>query len=116
MNSTKKHDEHAPAEFNVRTREVNSRERRPRHPGSNRASSFSTRVASAVGGGSIELRMDSLDGPRVGTCAVPGTGGWQNWVNVSCPVSGATGTRDPYLRFGNGSGNPLNVNWWQFSR
>ncbi|MER6093238.1 glycoside hydrolase family 43 protein [Streptomyces bluensis] len=80
------------------------------------ASSFSARVASAASGGTIELRMDSASGPRAGTCAVPGTGGWQNWVNVSCPVSGATGTRDLYLRFSGGSGNLFNLNWWQFSR
>ncbi|MEK8105202.1 carbohydrate binding domain-containing protein [Micromonospora sp. M12] len=30
-------------------------------------------------------------------------------------VSGATGTRDLYLRFAGGSGNLLNLNWWQFN-
>ena len=45
----------------------------------------------------------------------PGTGGWQTWTTVTCPVSGATGTHDLYLRFAGGSGNLFNVNWWQFS-
>ncbi|MFF3857207.1 cellulose binding domain-containing protein, partial [Micromonospora sp. NPDC002575] len=31
-----------------------------------------------------------------------------------CPVSGATGTQDLYLRFVGGSGNLFNLNWWQF--
>ena len=47
-------------------------------------------------------------------CAVPGTGGWQTWTTVTCPVSGATGTHDLYLRFTGGSGYLFNVNWWQF--
>ena len=43
--------------------------------------------------GRIEARLDSASGTLVGTCAVSGTGGWQTWTTVSCPVSGATGTR-----------------------
>jgi hypothetical protein len=50
----------------------------------------------------------------VGTCNVPGTGGWQTWITVTCPVTGATGTHDLYLRFAGGSGYLLNINWWQF--
>jgi hypothetical protein len=30
-------------------------------------------------------------------------------------VSGATGTRDLYLKFTGGSGYLFNVNWWQFT-
>lgn len=78
------------------------------------ATSFSARVASATSGGTIELRLGSPTGTRVGSCAVPGTGGWQTWQTVSCPVSGATGTQDLYLRFTGGSGNLFNLNWWQF--
>jgi hypothetical protein len=51
----------------------------------------------------------------MGTCDVPGTGGWQTWTTVSCPVTGATGTHDLYLRFTGGSGYLFNVNWWQFT-
>ncbi len=46
---------------------------------------------------------------------MPGTGGWQTWTTVTCPVSGATGTHDLYLRFTGGSGYLFNVNWWQFT-
>jgi hypothetical protein len=45
----------------------------------------------------------------------PGTGGWQTWVSVSCPVSGASGTHDVFFRFTGGGGFLLNVNWWQFT-
>ncbi len=79
------------------------------------ASSFTARVASGTSGGQIEVRLGSATGTLVGTCTVPGTGGWQNWTTVTCPVSGATGTRDLYLRFAGGSGYLLNLNWWQFT-
>ncbi|WP_051366333.1 family 43 glycosylhydrolase [Hamadaea tsunoensis] len=79
------------------------------------ASSFTARVASANSGGRIELHLDSATGPTVGTCTVAGTGGWQTWASVTCPVSGATGTHDLYLRFTGGSGYLFNLNWWQFS-
>ena len=79
------------------------------------AGSFSARVASATSGGRIELHLDSAGGTLVGTCTVAGTGGWQTWSTVSCPVNGATGTHDLYLRFAGGSGFLMNVNWWQFS-
>ncbi|MFC3495858.1 glycoside hydrolase family 43 protein [Glycomyces rhizosphaerae] len=79
------------------------------------AKSFTARVASATGGGRIELRLDGANGALVGTCTVSGTGGWQTWANVSCPVTGATGTHDLYLKFTGGSGYLFNVNSWQFS-
>jgi arabinoxylan arabinofuranohydrolase len=80
------------------------------------ATSFTARVASGAGGGNIELRLGSPTGTLAGTCAVPGTGGWQTWTSVTCPVSGATGTQDLYLRFTGGGGSLFNVNWWQFNR
>jgi arabinoxylan arabinofuranohydrolase len=79
------------------------------------AGSFSARVASGTSGGRIEVRLDSATGTLAGTCTVPGTGGWQSWTTVSCPISGATGTHDLYLRFTGGSGSLFNVNWWQFA-
>jgi hypothetical protein len=79
------------------------------------AASFDARVASATNGGNIELRRDSLTGTLMGTCTVPGTGGWQTWVTRSCGVSGATGIHDLYLRFTGGSGSLFNVNWWRFN-
>ena len=79
------------------------------------ASSVNVRVASGTSGGRIEWRLDSATGTLIGTCDVPGTGGWQTWTTVTCPVSGATGTHDLYLRFAGGGGYLFNVNWWQFT-
>jgi hypothetical protein len=73
-------------------------------------------VASATGGGTVELRLGSPSGTVVGQCSVPNTGGWQTWTTVTCPVSGVTGTQDLYLRFTGGSGYLFNMNWWQFTR
>ncbi|WP_155340974.1 family 43 glycosylhydrolase [Acrocarpospora corrugata] len=81
----------------------------------NGATTFTARVASGAGGGRIEVRLGSATGTLVGTCTVNGTGGWQSWTTVTCPVSGATGTRDLYLRFAGGGGYLFNVNWWQFA-
>ena len=79
------------------------------------AKSFSARVASSTSGGSIQLRLDSTSGTIIGTCSVAGTGGAQKWSTVTCPVSGATGTKDLFFRFtGTGSGQLFNFNWWQF--
>jgi hypothetical protein len=80
-----------------------------------RATSFSARVASGTSGGRIELRLGGTNGTLVGTCTVPGTGGWQTWTTVTCAVSGAAGKQDLYLRFAGGSGYLFNVNWWQFA-
>ncbi|MCX5380193.1 family 43 glycosylhydrolase [Streptomyces sp. NBC_00091] len=79
------------------------------------AGSFTARMASNTSGGRVELHLDSATGPTVGTCMVSGTGGWQTWSTVSCPVTGATGTHDLYLRFAGGSGYLFNMNWWQFT-
>jgi arabinoxylan arabinofuranohydrolase len=81
------------------------------------AKSFTARVASAASGGKIELRLGSVSGTLVGTCNVAGTGGWQTWTTVTCPVSGATGVQDLFFHFtGSGTDVLFNFNWWQFSR
>jgi len=80
------------------------------------AISFNARVASNASGGNIELYLDSMTGPQIGTCAVSNTGGWQTWTTRSCPVSGAAGPHDLYLKFTGGGGYLFNVNWFQFIR
>jgi len=79
------------------------------------ATSFDARVASATNGGSVELHLDSQTGTLLGTCAISGTGGAQTWTTMTCPVDGATGVHDLFLKFTGGSGNLFNFNWWQFS-
>lgn len=81
------------------------------------AESFSARVASNTNGGNIELRLDSVIGELIGTCSVSGTGDWQQWKTVTCPVSEVTGTHELYLVFRSKSPNSdylMNINWFQF--
>lgn len=78
------------------------------------AKSFEARVASAGKGGKIELRLDRLDGPLIGTCTVKGTGDWQKWETRSCKVSHAAGVHDLYLKFTGNNGNLFTFNWWKF--
>lgn len=79
------------------------------------ASGFTASVASATNGGKIELHLDSVTGPVVGTVTVPATNGWQDWIEVTGNVSGATGKHDLFLRFTGGDGFLFNVDWWRFT-
>ncbi len=78
------------------------------------ATFFEARVASATRGGNIEIRLGSENGTLVGTCAVPATGDWQNWVTTSCAVKELAGVHDLYLVFSGGEGQLMNINWWKF--
>ncbi|WP_199731714.1 carbohydrate-binding protein [Cohnella endophytica] len=79
------------------------------------ASTFQARVASAASGGNIEIRLDSATGTLIGTAAVPGTGGWQNWTTVNATLTGsATGVHTLYLKFTGGTGNLFNLLWFKF--
>ena len=78
------------------------------------ADTFTACAGSADSGGNIELHLDSKTGPIVGNLKVGGTGGWTNWQEFSCDVSGATGEHDLYLVFNGGDNFLMNVDWWQF--
>jgi hypothetical protein len=79
------------------------------------AESFTASASSAGNGGTIELHLDKKDGKLVGSCEIPSTGGWQDWKEFTCPVSGAEGQHDLYLVFKGGSSYLLNVDWWKFN-
>lgn len=83
---------------------------------SNNQLTFQARVASAGGSGSkIEIRIDSISGPLIGTCEVTGTGGWQTWETKECPISQASGIHNLYLVFTGGEGYLFNLNWIKFA-
>jgi hypothetical protein len=80
------------------------------------ASTFLARVAGSPGG-TIQLRLDSLTGPIIGTCSASATAGTQVWATSSCPIDAAAarGVHDLYLLFSGGTGTSIfNFNWWQF--
>jgi arabinoxylan arabinofuranohydrolase len=81
------------------------------------AKGFTARIASAAGGGNIEIHLDSLAGTLVGTCPVPVTGGSQIWADSPCSVNSTTaqGVHNVYFKYTGGSGaNLFSFNWWQF--
>jgi hypothetical protein len=81
------------------------------------ASSFVASVANARPGSKIELRVDRIDGPVIGTLQLDGAASGKEWREVSAPVSGATGTRDLYMLFkGGGEPSLVDVDYWRFTR
>ena len=81
------------------------------------AGTFTARVASPGTGSRLELHLDSRTGPLVGQRLVPGTGGWQTWQTVTCPVKGAAGVHDLFLTFhAPHPGGLLNLEWFRFGQ
>ena len=70
------------------------------------------RVASGTAGGAINVVAKNA---QVGSVAVNGTGGWQNWVTASINVNLAAGAQTLRLNFTGGSGYLFNLNWMDFS-
>ncbi|MEU4833465.1 carbohydrate-binding protein [Streptosporangium sp. NPDC023615] len=53
------------------------------------ATSVALRVSSAGAGGTVQVRAGSATGTLLGSAAVPVTGSWDTFVEVSAPLSGA---------------------------
>ena len=83
------------------------------------ADSVDLRLASAVTtNGQLEVRLDSVDGPRIANVAMPNTGGWQSWRTVTAELSeSVSGVHDLYLVVVNDPAwqDVGNVNWLTFS-
>ncbi|HBM79880.1 MAG TPA: glycosyl hydrolase, partial [Clostridiaceae bacterium] len=61
---------------------------------------FYVNAASATSGGTIEARIDGINGPVIAICNVPGTGGWQNFTVSSADVTASVnGKHVVYLLF-----------------
>jgi dextranase len=74
--------------------------------------SVSARVASALASGTIEFHLDSPTGTLIATVPVGNTGGWQSWLTISAPVSGASGVHKLFVVFKNAASN---LNWFNFN-
>ncbi len=79
------------------------------------AKTFEASVASASGGGKIEIRLDNRNGELLGTIDVKNTGGLQKWATVKGKVKKATGVQDICLVFKGGEGELFNFDWWAFN-
>jgi beta-glucosidase len=80
--------------------------------------SVETRIASgSTTTGTIQYRLNWIDGPVIAEVPVPNTGAWQNWQNVRVPTTGITGEHRVYQTFVSSSGDDfVNVNWFRFHR
>ena len=79
------------------------------------ASAFEARVASASNGGKIEIHIDALTGPMIGTLKVEPTGGDIDWAVQTCKVTRVKGLHDLYFVFEGGNGDLFNFDWWKFN-
>jgi hypothetical protein len=80
--------------------------------GSKGARQFSL-TAAATGSAVVTLRLDSQDGPVVGTVSIKGTGSVDKYRQFTTKVRGAAGVHDLYLCFGDANGD-VHLDWWQF--
>ncbi|MBN1603487.1 MAG: family 43 glycosylhydrolase [Chitinispirillaceae bacterium] len=78
------------------------------------AKSFEVRASSASNGGTIEIRIGTENGTLVGSCTIPGTGGWTTWKTYSCSLSNCSGLKNIYFIY-KGSGEPFHLDWFRFS-
>lgn len=77
---------------------------------------FTGSFASALRGGRMEIRIDSLEGKTIARLDIPGTGGWENWkelvADLTTPVAGV---HDLYFVFRGRKGVKIaNFDWWKF--
>ncbi|MGH3543989.1 MAG: carbohydrate-binding protein, partial [Mycobacterium sp.] len=81
---------------------------------------FTARVASGAASGvsgTIEVHLDSLSNPAIGSFSIGNTGGWQSWETVPADITGTTGTHTVFLEFTTGSGQDfVNLNWFTFAQ
>ncbi len=78
--------------------------------------SFTANVASTVEGASIEVYIGSMSGTPVATLAVPNTGGWQNYTEVTCNMATVSGTQNIYLKFVGGESYLCNIDSFVFGK
>jgi len=78
------------------------------------AASFTASIAAVVPGGSIDIRLDSLAGKLLGTCAVKNTAG--HWESQSAKVTRTKGIHYVYFIFKGGEGDLFNFDWWKFNK
>jgi len=86
--------------------------------GSSGATQFMGRVASGAAGGVsglVNVHLDSLTSPSIGSFAIANTGGWQTWRTVPANISRVTGTHTVFLTFDSGQPAPfVSLHWFDF--
>ncbi len=80
------------------------------------ANSFTAHIADARPGSRIELHLDRVDGPTIGTLNLNAGDRAGDWSDQRTSVSDAIGVRDLYLVFHGGDGPLFDFDSWQFQR
>jgi hypothetical protein len=81
------------------------------------AKTFMASVAHGAPSSTIELHVDRVDGPMIGSLPVETTAAPGHWQQKTATVSGATGVRDLYLVFKGGNEPSLvDIDYWRFGR
>ena len=70
-------------------------------------------TAAATGTATVTLRLDSQDGPVIGTAVIKSTGSVEKYKSFSAKVKNATGVHDLYLCFDKTQGD-VRLDWWTF--
>jgi hypothetical protein len=72
-------------------------------------------TASATGKTTVTLRLDSQNGPVIGTVSITPTGSLEDYRAFSAKVKKVGGVHDLYLCFGSTSGD-VRLDWWKFKK
>jgi hypothetical protein len=82
---------------------------------------FQARLAS-VKPGNIEIRLDSITGTMIGSCAFESKESMEKWVTKECKVNAPTGVKHVFLVFKldpevKSEKRPItiNLNWFKFN-
>ncbi len=80
------------------------------------ASQIEVSAASGTQGGTIELRLGSPTGTKIGEVSVTGTAGWSDFQPFSNPLTASvSGTHDLFLVFVGGGGALMDVDWFKLA-
>ncbi|MCQ2237106.1 MAG: family 43 glycosylhydrolase [Bacteroidales bacterium] len=80
----------------------------------NTPTSITVRAASGLRGGIIEVHAGDPEGQLLSTIEIPATGGWENWQEITAPLTAPEGPiYDVYFVFKGRKGPKLfNLDWW----
>lgn len=77
------------------------------------ATRFSAFAGAVSAGGSIEIRLNGVDGPLLGVCPVKATGDLTRWAEHSCKIAKTQGIHDICLLFKGEGQQMFNFDWWK---
>ena len=81
--------------------------------GNSGAKKFTACVASLKAGNTIEIHLDNVDGPLVGTLKVPATRSLDTWKTASCKMKDAKGVHDLFFVFRGVGTDLFQWDWWE---